>query len=82
MYADFDSEFYNLVNIHYHVLIDTTTFANDTMKLNQRFPVPCIYKIFKLLFWTALILETSGDVFPKIKLAMEFNFNSSVEKHH
>ena len=30
--AHFDSEFCNLVNSHYHVLIDTTTFENETIE--------------------------------------------------
>ena len=77
VYADFDSEFYNLVNIHYHVVIDTKTFENDTLKLNQSFPVPCIYTIFEFLFWTAPNLKTNEDVFLQLKFAIEFN--SSVE---
>ena len=78
--AHFDSEFYNLVNSHYHVLIDTTTFENETVKQYQSFsfPVPCVYTAFKFLFWTAPNLETNGDVFTKLKLAIEFN--SSREK--
>ena len=71
--AHFDSEFCNLVNSHYHVLIDTTTFENETVKRYQSFPVPCVYTAFKFLFWTAPNLETNGDVFTKLKLAIEFN---------
>ena len=56
--AHFDSEFCNLVNSHYHVLIDTTTFENETVKRYQSFPVPCVYTAFKFLFWTAPNLET------------------------
>ena len=68
--AHFDSEFCNLVNNHYHVLIDTTTFDNETVKRYQSFPVPCAYTEFKFLFWTAPNLETNGDVFTKLKLAI------------
>ena len=71
--AHFDSEFCNLVNSHYHVLIDTTTFENETVKRYQSFHVPCVYTAFKFLFWTAPNLETNGDVFTKLKLAIEFN---------
>ena len=78
VYAHFDSEFCNLLNSHYHVLIDTTTFENETLKRYQSFPVPCVYTAFKFLFWTAPNLETKGDVFSKLKLAIEFN--SSAEK--
>ena len=76
--AHFDSEFCNLVSSHYHVLIDTTTFENETLKRFQSFPVPCVYTAFKFVFWTAPNLETNGDVFSKLKLAIEFN--SSAEK--
>ena len=71
--AHFDSKFCNLVNSHYHVLIDTTTFENETVKRYQSFPVPCVYTAFKFLFWTAPNLETNGDVFTKLKLSIEFN---------
>ena len=73
MCAHFDSEFCNLVNSHYHVLIDTTTFENETVKRCQSFPVPCVYTAFKFLFLTAPNLDTNGDVFTKLKLAIEFN---------
>ena len=46
--------------------------------LIPNFPVPCVYTAFKLLFWTAPNLENNGDVFSKLKLAIEFN--SSAEK--
>ena len=71
--AHFDSEFCNLVNSYYHVLIDTTTFEHESLKRYQSFSVPCVYTAFKFLFWTAPNLETNGDVFSKLKLATEFN---------
>ena len=74
----FGSEFCNFLNSHYHVLIDTTTFENKTLKRYQSFPVPCVYTAFNFLFWTAPNLETNGDVFSKLILAIEFN--SSAEK--
>ena len=43
--AHFDSEICNLVNSHYDVLIDTTTFENDTLKRYQSFPVPFLTQI-------------------------------------
>ena len=76
--AHFDSEFCGLVTNHYHVLLDTTTFEKETLKRNQNFPVPCIFTTFKFLFSTATTLETNGDVFTKLKLAVEFN--SSADK--
>ena len=75
--AHFDSEFCGLITNHYHVLLDTT-FEKETLKRNQNFPVPCIFTTFKFLFSTATTLETNGDVFTKLKLAVEFN--SSADK--
>ena len=71
--AHIDSEFCNLVNSHYHVLIDTTTFENETLKRYQSFPVPCVYTAFKFLFCTAPNLKTKEDVFSNLILAIEFN---------
>ena len=76
--AHFDSEFCGLVTNHYHVLLDTTTFEKESLKRNQNFPVPCIFTTFNFLFSTATTLETNGDVFTKLKLAVEFN--SSADK--
>ena len=71
--AHFDSEICNLVNSQYHVLIDTTTFENETLKRYQSFPVPCVYTAFKFLLWIAPNLENNGDVFSRLILAIEFN---------
>ena len=76
--AHFDSEFCGLVTNDYHVLLDTTTFEKETLKRNQNFLVPCIFTTFKFFFSTATTLETNGDVFIKLKLAVEFN--SSADK--
>ena len=74
--AHFDFEFCNLVKSHYHVLIDTTPFENDTLKGYQSYHVPCVYIAIKFLFCTAPSLETNGDVFSKLILAIEFNFSA------
>ena len=71
--AHFDSDFCGLVTNHYRILLDTTSFEKETLKQNQNFPVPCIFTTFKFLFSTATTLETNGDVFTKLKLAVEFN---------
>ena len=71
--AYFDSEFCGLVTNHYHVLLHTTTFENEALKRNQNFSVPCIFTTFKFIFSTATTLETNGDVYTKLKLAVEFN---------
>ena len=76
--AHFDSEFCGLVTNHSHVLLDTTTLEKETLKRNLNFPVRCIFTSFTFLFSTATTLETNGDVFTKLKLAVEFN--SSADK--
>ena len=68
----------NLVTNRYQVLIDTATFEKEPLKRNQTFPVPCIFTAFKFLSSTTTNLETNGDVFKTLKLAVEFN--SSAEK--
>ena len=78
VYAHFDSEFSGLVTNHYHVLLDATTFEKETLKRNQNFPMPCIFTTSKFFFLTATTLETNGDVFTNLKLAVEFN--SSADK--
>ena len=54
-------------------MLDITTFEKETLIRNQNFPVPCIFTTFKFSFSTATNLETNGDVFTKLKLAVEFN---------
>ena len=49
--ALFDSELSGLVNNHYHVLLDTTTFEKETLKQNQNFPLPCNFTTFQTLIF-------------------------------
>ena len=78
--AHFDSEFCGLVTNHYHVLLDATTFEKETLKRSQNFPVPSIFTTFKFLFSSSTTLDTYGEIFRKLKLAVEFN--SSADKLH
>ena len=72
VYAHFGSDLCSLVTNFYHVLIDATAFEKETLKENQNFSVPC-FTVSKFLISTAATLETYGDVFTKLKLAVEFN---------
>ena len=76
----FDSEFCQLATNHFH-LIDTysTIELNETLKQIKIYAVPCLLSTFKHLFSTSTKLETNGDVFSKLKLAIEYN-NRAVEK--
>ena len=55
----FDSEFCNLVNSHYHLLIDTTTFENETLKRYQSVPVPFVYTAFKFVKYSEYSFQYS-----------------------
>ena len=79
----FDSEFCQLTTTtstnHFHVLIDTSEAAtthNDIFKRNKAFPVSCLFTTFRYLFSSAVDLETKGDVFFKLKLAVDFNIKN------
>ena len=81
--SHFDSEFCQLTTTtstnHFHVLIDTSeavTTYNDIFKRNKAFPVSCLFTTFRYLFSSAVDLETKGDVFFKLKLAVDFNIKN------
>ena len=83
--SHFASEFCQLTTTttkstnHFHVLIDTTEAAttyDDIFKRNKAFPVSCFFTTFRYLFSSAVDLETKGDVFFKLKLAVDFNIKN------
>ena len=81
--SHFDSEFCQLTTTtstnHFHVLIDTTEAAtnyDDIFKRIKAFPVSCLFTTFRYLFSSAVDLETKGDVFFKLKLAVDFNIKN------
>ena len=84
MYSHFDSAFCQLTTTtkstnHFHVLIDTSETAttyDDIFKRSKAFPVSCLFTTFRYLFSSATDLETKGDVFFKLKLAVDFNIKN------
>ena len=83
--SHFDSEFCQLTTTttnstnHFHVLIDTSeaaTIYDDIFKRNKAFPVSCRFTTFRYLFSSAVDLETKGDIFFKLKLAVDFNIKN------
>ena len=72
----FDSEFCQLATTHFHILLDSIIELNEAMKQIKTYAVPCL---FTHLFSTSTKLETNGDVFSKLKLAIEYK-NKAGEK--
>ena len=52
---------------HYHVLFDAST---EKLKRNKLYEVPCLYTTF---FSNVATVETTGEIFEKINLAVEYN---------
>ena len=67
-----ESEFCQIATNHFHLLIDRSTAIGST-KENKPFAVLCLFTTFKHLFLISSKLETNGDVFTKLKLAVGFN---------
>ena len=60
-----------LLTNHYHVLFDLTDALKDFIKQSKFYTVPCLYTTFSCLFANNRTLETTGEVFEKLKLAVE-----------
>ena len=58
---------------HYHVLFDVTHVSTETLKRNKLYAVPCLYTTFKTFFSNGATKETTGEIFEKLKLAVEYN---------
>ena len=67
-----ESEFGQIATNHFHLLIDSSTDVGCS-KQNKSFAVPCLFTTFKNLFSNSSKLETNGEVFTKLKLAVDFN---------
>ena len=88
MCSHFDSAFCQLTTTtksinQFHVLIDTseaTTTYDDIFKRNKAFPVFCPFTTFRYLFSSATDLETKGDVFFKLILAVDFNIKNQEKR--
>ena len=68
----FESEFCQIATNHFHLSIDSSTDIGCT-KQNKSFAEPCLFTTFKHLFSNFSKLETNGEVFTKLKLAVDFN---------
>ena len=68
----FESEFCQIATNHFHLLIDSSTDIGSP-KQNKSFAVPRLFTTFKHLFSNSSKLETNGDVFTKLQLAVDLN---------
>ena len=67
----FESGFCQIATNHFHLLIDSSTDIGST-KQNKLFAVPCLFTTIEHLFSNSLKLETNGDEFTKLQLAVDF----------
>ena len=58
---------------HYHVLFDLSDVSTEILKQNKLYSVPCLYTTFKTFFSNGATVETTGEIFEKLKLAVENN---------
>ena len=57
---------------HYHVLFDVSDVSTEISKQNKLYAVPCLYTTFKT-FLNGATVETTGEIFENLKLAVEYN---------
>ena len=55
---------------------ETATTYDEIFNRNKAFPLSCLFTTFRYLFSSATGLETEGDVFFKLKLAVDFNIKN------
>ena len=58
---------------HYHVLFDVSEVSTKILKRNKLYAVPCLYTTFKSFFSNGVTVETTGEIFEKLKLAVKNN---------
>ena len=58
---------------HYHVLFDLSDVSTEILKRNKFFAVLCLYTTFKTSFSNGATVETNGEIFEKLKLAVKYN---------
>ena len=58
---------------HYHVLFDVSDVSTKIINRNKLYAVPCLYTTFKIFFSIGATVETTGEIFEKLKLAVEYN---------
>ena len=65
---------------HYHVLFDVSEVSTEILKRNKLYAVPCLYTTFKTFFSNGATVETTGEIFEKLKLAVEYNSSAPPTK--
>ena len=65
---------------HFHVLFDVSDVLTEILKRNKLFAVPCLYTTFKTFFSNGATVETTGEIFEKLKLAVEYNSSAPPTK--
>ena len=60
------------------MLFDVTDVSMETLKRNKLYAVPCLYTAYIFLYGTTM--ETTGEIFEKLKLAVEYNGSTSLKK--
>ena len=58
---------------HYHMSFDVSDVSTEIFKGNNLYVAPCLYTTFKAFFQTGPTVETTGEIFEKLKLAVEYN---------
>ena len=58
---------------HYHVLFDVSDVSTEILKRNKFYSVPCLYTTFKIFFSNGATVDTTGEIFEKLKLAVVYN---------
>ena len=58
---------------HYHVLFDVSDVSTEILKRKKLYSVPCLYTTFKTFFSNGATVKTTGEIFKKLKLAVEYN---------
>ena len=65
---------------HFHVLFDVSDVSTEILKRNKLYAVPCLYTTFKTFFSNGATVETTGEIFEKLKLAVEYSSSAPPTK--
>ena len=62
------------------MLFDVSDVSTEILKRNKLYAVPCLYTTFKKIFSNGATVETTGEIFEKLKLAVEYNSSAPPTK--
>ena len=65
---------------HYLVLFDVSDVSTEMLKRNKLYAVPCLYTTLKTFFSNSATVETTGEIFEKLKVAVEYNSSAPPTK--